>query len=594
MGSRDGFNMLKSALSVVVYLAMTMLSLFSTPLFAIIGMVWRFMFPFISPFIDLVATRARPLAMVMVVLPASFVTRNYMAVREFVFQTFFADPKAHDDRVSRVVADVTRRLERPPADRRKMCTARAPWQNLSTRFADYKSNSDCIFVGDFRNILQLDVDKQTVRIEPLVEVGQITRYLLPQGYMLKTTLEIEEATVGGLAMAVGMTTASHKYGLLQETVVEYEVVMGDGKLVKATRDNEHSDLWHALPWSHGSLGLLVALTLEICPTKPWVQLDYQAVQGHKTICQRIREVSLEEDPADFVEATLFTKDQGVVMTASFIDVPTSSHQVNNCNWWFKPWFYCHIRDMFHRGCDGLLSPDEGTVHTAVTEFIPTYQYIFRHNRAVFWSLNDQLPESIGNSFLFRLFLGWLAPPKVTFLKLPATPKIRHEMMLERVYQDIVLPIGVLEESVLKADELFDIWPILVYPSRIYDHGTAQGQFRKPIDKVPGTDYGMFYDLGVYGIPGLVRAGKNDTYKPVTCMREMEHFTRSAGGAPFLYADTFMTRDEFGEMFDLELYERMRLKYGSEDHFPHLYDKTSGCQSFDWKKLLEEESSKKAE
>ena len=114
--------------------------------------------------------------------------------------------------------------------------------------------------------------------------------------------------MGGLAMAVGMTTASHKYGLLQvpatvvagsglsvyrvqETVVEYEVVMGDGKLVKARKDNEHADLWHALPWSHGSLGLLVALTLEICPTKPWVALSYQAVEGHKQICQRIREVT---------------------------------------------------------------------------------------------------------------------------------------------------------------------------------------------------------------------------------------------------------------------------------------------------------------
>jgi len=209
----------------LVYLAVTLLGLVTTPLFYIIGMVWGLVFPFLAPLIDLVATRARPLAMIFVVLPASFVMRNYLGVREYIFQTFFADPKAHDERVSRVVGDVTRRLERPKDQRRKMCTARAPWQNLSTRFADYKSNSDCIFVGDFRNILQLNEAAMTVRIEPLVEVGQITRFLLPRGYMLKTTLEIEEATVGGLAMAVGMTTASHKYGLLQETVVEYEVIM---------------------------------------------------------------------------------------------------------------------------------------------------------------------------------------------------------------------------------------------------------------------------------------------------------------------------------------------------------------------------------
>jgi hypothetical protein len=30
---------------------------------------------------------------------------------------------------------------------RFLCTARASWQNLSTRFADYKEKSDCIYVG---------------------------------------------------------------------------------------------------------------------------------------------------------------------------------------------------------------------------------------------------------------------------------------------------------------------------------------------------------------------------------------------------------------------------------------------------------------
>ena len=74
----------------------------------------------------------------------------------------------------------------------------------------------------------------------------------------KVTLEIEDATIGGLAMAVGMTTHSHKVGLLFETVVAYEVIIADGTLLRVTRD-EHPDLFHALPWSHGTLGLLVAL-----------------------------------------------------------------------------------------------------------------------------------------------------------------------------------------------------------------------------------------------------------------------------------------------------------------------------------------------
>ena len=56
--------------------------------------------------------------------------------------------------------------------------------------------------------------------------------------------------------------------------------------------------------------------------------------------------------------------------------------------------------------------------------------------------------------------------------------------------------------------------------------------------------------------------------------------------------TFMDRDEFGEMFDLALYEKVRAKYGADEHFHHLFDKTSGCQSYDFQDMLDEESKKK--
>ena len=56
------------------------------------------------------------------------------------------------------------------------------------------------------------------------------------------------------------------------------------------------------------------------------------------------------------------------------------------------------------------------------------------------------------------------------------------------------------------------------------------------------------------------------------MRTMEKFIREHGGYSFLYADIFMTRDEFDEMFDLTLYERCRQTYSANGAFPHLYDK----------------------
>jgi len=522
----------------------------------------------LGPFIDYVATNHRTKAMIVVVLPLSFVLRNVLAWRDWIYTKLFTSAAGHDARIRRVSEVVSARAKLPDGDveKKPMCTARAPWQNLSTRFSEYKSHSLQVFVGDFRNVLSLDEKNGIVHIEPLVEVGQITRWLLPRGYMLATTLEIDEATVGGLSMAVGMTTASHKYGLLQETVVEYEMIMGDGKYLRVTKDS-HPDLFHALPWSHGSLGFLVGLKLRVIPVKKFVKLRYSVCKSQKGYSALIRQLAHRTGAScpDFVEATIFSRQEGVVMDASFCDSPPKGAVVNDITAWYKPWFYKHIESM-------LANPDK----SEVIEYVDTYTYIFRHNRAIFWTLRDQLDVRVGNHWLFRLLLGWLLPPKVTFLKLPTTPHLKEEMAYRRVYQDIVLPIRTIEEAVDKAGDLFSIWPILIYPSRIYDHSADgyRGTFRTPDKKdiVSGTNYAMYYDLGVYGTPPAVATG---TYKAVHAMREMEDYVRRVGGAPFLYADTFMTRKEFGEMFDLEMYEKVRKKYAAEGNFPHLFEKTAG-------------------
>ena len=178
------------------------------------------------------------------------------------------------------------------------------------------------------DILHLDERNLTVTVEPMVTVGDITRYLVPKGYTLAVTLEIADATLGGLAFGVGMTTYSHKVGLYQEAIEAYEVVLGDGSVVTATRENEYSDLYHCLPWSHGSLGFLVALKLQIIPVKPYIHMKYIPVKGQTKYCNMIRDISGANDKdrkvPDYVEATIFNKEDAVIMVGNFADVDTDS------------------------------------------------------------------------------------------------------------------------------------------------------------------------------------------------------------------------------------------------------------------------------
>lgn len=77
---------------------------------------------------------------------------------------------------------------------------------------------------------------------------------------------------------------------------------------------------------------------------------------------------------------------------------------------------------------------------------------------------------------------------------------------------------------------------------------------------------MYVDLGIYGVP------KNSSFQPATSTRQLEKFVRDVNGFQMLYADTYMTRDEFREMFDHKLYDRLRTKLGCQDAFPEVYEK----------------------
>lgn len=138
---------------------------------------------------------------------------------------------------------------------------------------------------------------------------------------MAVTLEVADATLGGLAMGTGMTTHSHKVGLYHENVVSYEVILSDGSVVKASKD-QNFDLYQALPWSHGSLAFLVGLTLKIVKVKPYIKMTYIPVNGQKDYCDMIRLLS-GANSADtstlptYVEATIFSRNQAVVMVGDY-------------------------------------------------------------------------------------------------------------------------------------------------------------------------------------------------------------------------------------------------------------------------------------
>lgn len=478
-------------------------------------------------------------------VPASFVYRVAENLGNWIYRTFLNTNTRHETAVKAIQAQVRAGYE----SGRSMCTARKPWKSMSLRIADFKKDLLQIPI-DLRNVLEVDEQRRIVRAEPMVTMGDITHFLIPKGFALAVQVEMDDLTLGGLCMGVGIETSSHREGFLFETVEAYELVTANGELVRATRDH-NSDLFHALPWSHGTLGILVAVELRMVSILPHVKVNYEPFHSLDAFCECLDRLTVDSNAPRFVEGLVFSRDSAVILTGDFAQCPNNT-SVNRINNFYKPWYYSQVARSLTTGL--------------VTEYIPSRHYFHRHTPSVFFQMKDLI--TFANTPFYRYLWAWLGAPKISLMKLTMTRELRRQVFANRVAQDILVPIECLNDAIRLSDELFDIYPLWVCPVRLFDHGADEGFIRNPAN---GATSQMYVDLGIYGIPKNV--GTN-SYDQVPTTRRLEKFTREYSGYQMLYADICMTRHEFEQMFNHRHYRAMRSKYLADDAFPEVYDKVT--------------------
>lgn len=114
------------------------------------------------------------------------------------------------------------------------------------------------------DILEINRERRTVRVEPLATMGQVSATLAKLGWTIAIVPELDDLTVGGLIMGTGVESSSHIYGLFQHICESYELVLADGSVVYCSK-TENVDLFYAVPWSYGTLGFLTAAEIKIVP-----------------------------------------------------------------------------------------------------------------------------------------------------------------------------------------------------------------------------------------------------------------------------------------------------------------------------------------
>lgn len=485
-----------------------------------------------------------------VVLPISkaydvYWTARYVHLRNLQ-RRFTNETKRHEQRVAHVVSQIEawQKAGKPGL----LHTSRRSWQSVAVRAMEYKKQTSGAIDVDLHDILELDRERGVVRVEPRVNMGQLTRWLAPQGLSIPVVAELDDLTVGGLILGYGIESSAHKYGLFAETVVAAEVVLADGSVVRASA-TEHTDLFRALPWSYGSLGFLTAVELRVIPCKPYVRVTYEPVHGLAEGVRRFRELACAAQPPEFLEQLYFDLDRSVLVYADFAELPPGTRP-NAIRRFYKPWFYKHIESFLQRG--------KGT------EYIPLRQYYHRYNRSLYW--HGELLVPFGNHPLFRYTLGWLMPPKVSLMRLTQTERVRKYRDERNVVQDALIPIRLLREGIEMFHREFECYPLWMCA-----HRTFRTEPRGMIGpSEPELAEEMFVDLGAWQVPRIVK--RKEPWNGREAVKHMEAWLRERRGYQCLYAVTEQTRDEFWQMFDRTLYERVREKYGANGAFMDVFDK----------------------
>ncbi|KAL1922149.1 uncharacterized protein VTP21DRAFT_10791 [Calcarisporiella thermophila] len=503
----------------------------------IAGLIWKFM--------TYLMTHQRSLLVMFVVLPLSLAFDFYNAALNWYNIHVKSSPKDHQKRVSRIQNRVQEWINAGKPT--PMCTARPGWLTASPRHASYKNQMWTVNLN-LTDILELDLANNTVKVEPMVTVKMLLDYLLPRGVTLPVVPEMDELTIGGLVSGYGIETTSHVHGLLSDIAIAYEIVLPDASVRRVTRGDK---LFHQINWSFGTLGFLTAIELPVIKASRFVRHEYIPIYSKQDIVQTWTKYQTASSPPDFLEGIQFSENEAVICVGHYENEVKPGDVINDVTRWWTPYFFKQCERYLRRHRRGM-------------ELIPLKAYYRRHNRSVFWVLQDQIP--ISNNPLFRLLFGWALPPRVPFLKLIESDEMTKFYETNYVIQDLLVPVEALEETITECERKVAVYPVWICGFKLFNYGDVQGKMRKPKGTKPG-EWGHYLDFAIIGPPHAPNYS-------VEVIPQLEEFLRRVGGYQGSYSYTYQTREEYRQMFDHTIYDQLRSELGGDKAFPESFDKVA--------------------
>ncbi|CAF3457242.1 unnamed protein product [Fusarium graminearum] len=440
----------------------------------------------------------------------------------------------------------------------------------------HSPNTNVIDISMLSQVISVDTEKNTCLVEPNVPMDRLVEATMPYGLIPPVVMEFPGITAGGGYSGTSGESSSFRHGFFNETINFVEMILGNGDVVRASSE-EREDLFYGAAGAAGTLGVTTLLEIRLVQARKFVKTTYHRVDSVASAVSETKRCCGVPD-TDYVDAILFSKDHGVVITGQLTDHKTPESHLATFSNAADPWFYLHVQEKTKN-----LLPSSN-----ITEYIPLGEYLFRYDRAAFWV--GRQGYTYFKFIPFNRFFRWLLDDY------SHTRTLYHALHAsciseQFVVQDLALPYDTAEEFINWVDFELGIWPLWLCPLK-----EARMPTFHPVTtsmENPGVGDGEvdmsqpMLNIGVWGW------GPRNAEEFKAKNRGLEKKLAGLRGRKWLYAHAYYTEEKFWELYDHSWYRKLRERYFATT-LPTVYDKVkqpergldgqAGGERWSWKSL----------
>ena len=246
------------------------------------------------------------------------------------------------------------------------------------RYKDRGQAGRAVSLGAFNEVIALDAERRTLDVEGLATFETIVDHCLPQGFLPLVAPELKHITVGGATVGIGIESTCFRHGFVHDALLEADVLLPGGRIITCSADNEHSDLFHALPNSYGTLGYILRAKITLAEALPYVHVRVSRFDDPRSYLDAMRAATDAAD-IDFVEGLFFEDRRFYLMLGRFSREAPQVDDIVRKNIFYK------------------LVQARGDI------FLRTPDYIFRYDPEWFWNIPESPFHTIFRRYAPRQF-----------------------------------------------------------------------------------------------------------------------------------------------------------------------------------------------